>query len=476
MYKKLVIFVIMTFFGYNTLYSQNMSINFDDASFRYDNNNLLWELYYSFPDTVLTYIQTQNAWVGQLHLTAVFKSTDVVIERDDWYATNIRDNQPTGFEEMVYGTQAFVLPPGFYDVAIDVYDVNNPQKKFNFVLELNLPKITAEKIELSQLQIATFIEPVTEKSDSWSPQFIKNSLVVFPNPSAEVISENPILNLYYEIYNTNIYAPDGFKLNYTILDGAFREVFYLPLEKKNIADGLVEKIAIPIDFIPSGLYYIKASLHYPIEQPQDSAVAVKRFYVFNPNMPIQLETLFTEDQKFEKSQFASMALNEIDLEWEMAKVLAVKPEIDEWEKLVNLRAKQRFMYRFWDLRNPDKETPINERLEEFRKNIEFANVYFKYMNTPGWKTERGQILLKYGMPSERTMYNQDAETKAYEHWYYSLVEAGAHFYFVDSNGLNNYLLVHSTAIGERYNPNWYDDFVPRFRTSPRQQQNIERGY
>lgn len=77
----------------------------------------------------------------------------------------------------------------------------------------------------------------------------------------------------------------------------------------------------------------------------------------------------------------------------------------------------------------------------------------------GWNTERGRVILRYGVPTERQQFVEDMQNRPYEVWFYENVQGGVHFYFVDKTYSGNYFLVHSTARHEPYNLNWYNDFV-----------------
>ena len=47
-----------------------------------------------------------------------------------------------------------------------------------------------------------------------------------------------------------------------------------------------------------------------------------------------------------------------------------------------------------------------------------------------------------------------AYTNPWETWYYNSLQGGVYFIFQDVDGYGNYELVHSTAAGEKYSPEW----------------------
>jgi hypothetical protein len=49
--------------------------------------------------------------------------------------------------------------------------------------------------------------------------------------------------------------------------------------------------------------------------------------------------------------------------------------------------------------------------------------------------------------------------RPYESWFYAEIQGGVYFHFVDVRDINNHILVHSTAINEPRNDNWFNEFV-----------------
>ena len=86
--------------------------------------------------------------------------------------------------------------------------------------------------------------------------------------------------------------------------------------------------------------------------------------------------------------------------------------------------------------------------------IERANLVYRGTFREGWRTDRGRILLIYGEPDEYDRYPFSNDNKAYEIWRFFSVQGGVEFIFVDRRDMGDYELVHSTARGELYDPEW----------------------
>lgn len=62
--------------------------------------------------------------------------------------------------------------------------------------------------------------------------------------------------------------------------------------------------------------------------------------------------------------------------------------------------REQFVENFWLKRDPTPESEENEYREEYYRRVAYANETFA-SGIPGWKTDRGQIYIKYGAPDER---------------------------------------------------------------------------
>ena len=115
--------------------------------------------------------------------------------------------------------------------------------------------------------------------------------------------------------------------------------------------------------------------------------------------------------------------------------------------------KQAFIEQFWLRRDPSPDTEENEFKEEHYRRIAWANDRFA-SGVPGWKTDRGQIYIKFGPPDEndshtsggpgeRPIEEGGGETTffPYEIWRYRYLEccgSDVQIEFVDPSMTNEY--------------------------------------
>lgn len=137
------------------------------------------------------------------------------------------------------------------------------------------------------------------------------------------------------------------------------------------------------------------------------------------------------------------------------KYIITAGEREAFLKLGTNEERDQFIEHFWQIRNPDPDSPQNSFKEEHYRRIAYANEHFA-SGVPGWKTDRGHIYILWGPPDEieshptggtydRPMWQGGGSTTTYawELWRYRhLDELGDNieFEFVDPSGSGEYHL------------------------------------
>ncbi|TAL68980.1 MAG: GWxTD domain-containing protein [Bacteroidetes bacterium] len=475
-------FLLVLFFiiGYTNICAKTVSFDIDWSQFRYDENKVLWEMYYSFPDTLLKYQYNTNekAFVGELYIKVTINSMVNVETEKEWIVTNSVNTPQSQHKTDLLGQKDFILSPGQYNVQVNILDLNDSTTQNVFQFNLIIKKFNNNQIELSEIELSKFIENKDETSIQWNESFKKGKLYVVPNPTHFYFGDSLFLRAYYEVYNSKQISPSGFIIKYRILDAVKREELLIKQFKESISNGQSDIVALPINVLATGVYFFETTLSYPQDNPTDSITRTELFYVLNPEIPPNLQTNFSENVTFEKSEWSVMSEEQINKEFDKAKYIASQNEIELWKEITTTEAKQKFMFAFWNIRNTDTTKPYNVKLLEYRKLIDFANTYYSYGNMKdGWHTDRGRVLLRYGKPTQIDQTPSRGDYRPYEVWTYNDVQGGVSFYFVDLIGYGNFVLVHSTAIGEMRNDDWYKQYVPSKNTDGdiNDQQNYNQG-
>ncbi len=430
-----------------------LRVSFDAAQFWHDRQLPRWELYYAFPDTVVTYVPYGGQYVGELYFGIQIDSAGKPVVAHQWVVPVQRARPQSDTARELIGQQNFLLQPGEYSVRIVVQDVHDSTRRAQARFLLSVRPFSSERLQLSDIQLATAVEQTSAAEQS---PFRKGQYWITPNPSLEYRGTDPVLRLYVELYNARRRTPEGGVLRYELLDGVRRLLWEMERPYRALSDALADVLELPLNVVPSGVYIVRVIAR----GGGDSAVAEKRFYVLNPDMPPQAIAGVPEDSLFEQSEFATYSPDRVAEELERLAFIASPSEMEVARALTDLHAQRRFLFRFWLQRDPDPSTPVNEALQDFRERVRYANTYFASPRwRAGWRSDRGRILLKYGYPTQRETITATPTQRAYETWFYSELRGGAYFYFVDMTGFNDYVLVHATVPGEPYAPDWQSRYL-----------------
>jgi GWxTD domain-containing protein len=96
--------------------------------------------------------------------------------------------------------------------------------------------------------------------------------------------------------------------------------------------------------------------------------------------------------------------------------------------------------RFWKSTDPNPATPENEAMDEYLRRVQIANDRFRDEGMPGWLTERGEVFIILGEPSE-ILDRRPGDTSGrgrFITWTY--IDYRLTLSFVDDTGFGHYRL------------------------------------
>ncbi len=94
-----------------------------------------------------------------------------------------------------------------------------------------------------------------------------------------------------------------------------------------------------------------------------------------------------------------------------------------FQSLTTDEDRDKFIQRFWELRDPTPGTEQNEFKDEHYKRIEWANQHFSgEWGNDGWRTDRGKIWIILGKPASRAYFTSGGQMYPIELWFYSTDE------------------------------------------------------
>jgi GWxTD domain-containing protein len=139
------------------------------------------------------------------------------------------------------------------------------------------------------------------------------------------------------------------------------------------------------------------------------------------------------------------SLKDIDTAIDQLRYVASSPELDEMKNAETIEAKQKLFLDFWKKRDPNPNTPRNEKMEMYYARVDYANKHFaKYRE--GWKTDMGMVFIMLGPPSSVDRHPFEVDSKPYETWSY--FDLNYRYVFVDDTGFGDFRLV--TPLWEVY--------------------------
>lgn len=153
--------------------------------------------------------------------------------------------------------------------------------------------------------------------------------------------------------------------------------------------------------------------------------------------------------------FARLSEAELDTLFAPLFYLAQAGELTPYDGLT-LEGKRRFVREFWRQRDPTPGTPDNELQVGFYQRIAEANRRFREggaSRIPGWRTDRGRILILHGEPEEIMRRPSTGPANPWEAWRYTRPRP-VKYVFYDQTRLGNYTLIYTDDRKERSFPNW----------------------
>ncbi len=352
------------------------------------------------------------------------------VNKNSWETEAVIDDEVSS-TKIIYDKWIENLLPGEYNLKINLKDKSSGRKgeaEYAFIIkkeEENIPSA-------SQIEFVSRIETGAAEN-----QFSKGKYSVIPNPSRRYGMLNPILYLYFEIYNLPDES-DSLLIKYSAINSSGETVKNFPSAYVKVNGSSAAVVhGLNTANMPSGIYDLSAQV---MELNGNKLAELRRRFEV-----IQMD--YTELQQ-------NFFVDEAEVFGKLLSIIGSPNEIKIYESLEQ-SAKPSFILQYWKNLDPTPGTPENEYLTRIQQRFIYAEKNFGWGSTPGWQTERGRILLKYGMPDEIDQHQSEPDTRPYEIWKYKQ-ERSFIFVFADLRDNGNYVLIHSDKEGEISNLRWPD--------------------
>jgi GWxTD domain-containing protein len=433
---------------------EKFNFSFDISCFRAQNDFVLVEIYYSIFRNYLKFVPEEDRWKANFNFQAEIWQNDSLLVTDQWQNVNYADSldQITPGQKL-FGMGYFAVKPGNYTLKVALTDVNSNYECQKEKI-ISIEPISGDKLALSDIELASQIKSTAEKN-----RFYKNGYLVIPNPDQFYGTGMPMLMFYSEIYNLcNDANPDSgnYSVQYRIFDGDGQPVREFPSKvRRKPGESAVEVSGMNIISFRSGSYFLELEVNNLVNG--ESATKKKKFFVYRQGDLALSDSAAQElaEQRLRASLeriYKSMSVEKLDEEFDAASYISTKEEKNIF-KTLDVQGKQKFLIEFWQKRDTSPETPQNEFRDDYLKLVNTANKEFSGFKD-GYKSDRGRVLLIYGVPDEIERFQLNMEHKEHQIWKYFSLQGGVVFIFVDRQGFGNLELAHSTARGELNDPDW----------------------
>ncbi|MDZ7374705.1 MAG: GWxTD domain-containing protein [candidate division KSB1 bacterium] len=306
------------------------------------------------------------------------------------------------------------------------------------------------QLDCSDLILASKLTPSPEPTSA----YWRNGLEAVPNASRIFGSGLEELAFYAEVYGLRL-DPQGqacYSMEVSLRDEVGRTpVHYVGSPRRVPGSACAIHGRIDLHEVERGAYLLRLTVRDCTSG--DSVQVSRHLFIARPGLTASASGTGTGEATALGWEYVGLGEKQLDSLFSTVEYIASVDERNVFPKL-DVESKRRFLAEFWKRRDPDPGTPENEARTDYLRRLEYANAHFGYARRPGWRSDRGRILLQYGWPDHVDRQVGEMIENPYEIWSYEKVQGGVIFVFVDRRRVNEYELVHSTAVGEIKNENW----------------------
>lgn len=398
----------------------------------------------AFVEVPYDLLEAPSAANGELKYGVVVRITD---------ASGIKLNEaawPGRAKADLRGMQAskleildFSVAPGKYHVSVTVTDsVSGREFSSSTDVEAWSEAPRASDLMLSpQMRLVTDSDTMPKLGERrWGNTMVTQALR---------LRLTPVRAKAYYMLEAYAATPDSGTMQVKVTDSTGHTVVGTrPAAVKLATGGSVLKGQLDLTGLPAGRYRMTIELATAGSKEERS----DDFVMADLQETLQREQgLASLDREDDGAYFGAMTDAQLDEAEAPLIYLASSDSLSVWKSGLSLQAKQQFLTRFWSQRDQTPATPKNELREQFYGLIAQANRNYGEGGrsvTPGWKTDRGRVFVKYGSPSEVLDRRAPAgQSPPYQVWRYTRGKE-TYYIFADRSGFGAYKLLSTNNLRE----------------------------
>ncbi len=437
--KNRITWIVSLFICINTLFAGdiddlpvssegNLQFYLDYARFINDDQEQMVEFYLLVYADQVQAIRIDSLYIAQVSISSTFYQKEhQIVNQRQW---NTKVELPAGghaSKTLVFYDQwseKMSSPLHFLQVTVEDQNSGNFAVADLDILPLQPP------LQNSDIEFISSVE-----SGSGTSPFFKKGRLFIPNPSRRYGVLNPNLQFYYELY-PSLSCADSMELSYSIQDQNQTQVKSFTSTKKATDRRIEVTEALDVDNLKSGIYELIITAAAAGMQ----SIVLKRHFEI---VQIDFQAKATPEQQ-----------QQIDILIRLFEILAPVTTVTAYDQ-ADPSSKFDIVAGYWKQQDPDPVTLVNEFLQQAMSRYRYANEHFGWAKREGWQTDRGKILIKYGMPDEINRFANEADMLPHEIWVYQ-IDKNYHFIFGDLRADGHYVLLHSNKEDELHNLHWRD--------------------
>ena len=394
-----------------------------------------------------------------VEITTIFKQDDKVCNFSKIALDSPVVTDTSKLDGAFIDQQRFTLPNGEYVMEISVVDLNNEASKPSRDRMTVLVDFPNDKPAISDI---LFFDSYAKADQPTT--CTKSGLDFLPMVYPFYGPSESKLKFYTELYYSNkIYDEGKFLVNYYIETSESASKMNEFNFSKRFDVGKVNILLNTIDIstLPSGNYYLV------VEMRDRSNTLICSHSAFfqrsNPGVGYDMDDLSGVSVS---NTFVSSITNVDTLR---RYIQYLDPVCTETErnyctglvKTDDVKTMQQFLFNFWATRAPLAPA---QAWTDYLGAVKRVNQSFGTTSSPGYRSDRGYVFLKYGQPDKIVESPNEPGAYPYEIWHYYAVanQRNKRFVFMSKDSsTNDYHLIHSDVVGEVNNYRWQLEIYSR---------------
>jgi GWxTD domain-containing protein len=459
--KKFVLTMITSLCFTLGLFAIDASVSF--ATFKTPDNPYIEVYLHIAGQTVAFKEMPDSLYQANVEVVILFKQGEEIVKFDKYALNSPLTRNRIDFIDL----KRFALEPGDYNLVVAVSDLNEEgnAKEYNTDFSIGFPETEICQSGLTLLSSYSKAEP------GQNNMFIKNGIKMEPLPFNFYSRHASRLIFYNEVYNSEQALGEDYLVSYAIEPANKENAKPIMIGHKRQKPAPIVPVLIGMDIteLPSGNYNLIVEVRDRTKGLLSSkTVFFQRSNPFLKEAPIEMVDFDV------KEEFVQL-LDAEELEYSLRALTPKMPQndvesVNTMIKSENLEAQRLYLFSYWAGQAPNNPKAAYDKYMEIAAAVDkMYDSGFRH----GFETDRGYYYLKYGQPDDMEMRDQEPSAPPYEIWTYYEFPAtnqnNVKFVFYNpSLSPGDYVLLHSTAIGERSNPGWLREL---YRDAPANELN-----